>query len=110
MADEATGAGAPDWRRIAANPDYRALVKERSRLGWTLAMLMFVAYAAYLLLIAFDKALLAKPIVASGVTSWGIPAGFGLIVFAIVIVALYVARANSRYDRLTREILEEASR
>ena len=102
--------GAPDWRNIAENPKYRALVKERSLLGWTLATLMFAFYAAYLLLIAFDKALLAKPIVASGVTSWGIPAGFGLIVFAIVIVAVYVARANDRYDRMTREILEEAAR
>ena len=102
--------GAPDWRRIADNPKYRALVKERSRLGWTLAAVMFALYVAYLLLIAFDKALLAKPIFVGGVTSWGIPAGFGLIVFAIIIVAVYVARANGRFDRLTREILEEAAR
>ncbi|KQS55398.1 hypothetical protein ASG17_04755 [Brevundimonas sp. Leaf363] len=101
--------GAPHWRRIADNPKYRALVKERSRLGWTLATVMFAFYVAYLLLIAFDKALLAKPIFAGGVTSWGIPAGFGLIVFAILIVAFYVARANSRFDRLTREILEDAA-
>ena len=107
---EGTGAGAPEWRRIADNPEYRKLVAERSRLGWTLAAVMFAFYAAYLLLIAFDKAALAKPIVAGGVTSWGIPAGFGLIVFAIVIVAVYVARANGRYDRITREILEEAGR
>jgi uncharacterized membrane protein (DUF485 family) len=102
--------GAPDWRRIAENPEYRALVKERSRLGWTLAALMFGLYAAYLLLIAFDKAALARPIMAGGVTSWGIPAGFGLIVFAILIVAVYVARANGRYDRITARILEEAGR
>lgn len=108
MTEEATGASAPDWRAIADNPKYRALVKERSRLGWALAAVMFALYVAYLLLIAFDKALLAKPIVAGGVTSWGIPAGFGLIVFAIVITGVYVARANSRYDRLTREVLEEA--
>lgn len=101
--------GAPDWRRIAENPEYRALVKERSRLGWALAAVMFTLYAAYLMLIAFDKAALAKPISASGVTSWGIPAGFGLIVFAIVITGVYVWRANGRYDRITARILEEDS-
>lgn len=110
MADEATGAAAPDWRIIAANPEYRALVKERSVLGWTLAGLMFAGYAAYLLLIAFDKAVLARPIVAGGVTSWGIPVGFGLIIFAIVITGIYVARANGRYDRLTRALIEDATR
>jgi len=30
-----------------------------------------------------------------------------VIVFTIVITALYVRRANGEFDRLTREILEE---
>jgi uncharacterized membrane protein (DUF485 family) len=34
----------------------------------------------------------------------GIPIGFGVIVFTIVITAFYVQRANSQYDDLTEAI------
>jgi uncharacterized membrane protein (DUF485 family) len=40
----------------------------------------------------------------------GIPIGLGVIVFTIVITGLYVRRANGEYDRLTAEILKEASK
>ena len=33
----------------------------------------------------------------------GIPIGFGVIVFTIVITAFYVRRANSEFDTLTDE-------
>ena len=34
----------------------------------------------------------------------GIPIGFGVIVFTIVITAIYVKRANSEFDDLTADI------
>ena len=34
----------------------------------------------------------------------GIPLGFGVIVFTIIITAVYVRRANSEFDRLTEEV------
>jgi uncharacterized membrane protein (DUF485 family) len=34
----------------------------------------------------------------------------GVIVFTIVITGIYVRRANDEYDRLTAEILKEASK
>ena len=40
--------------------------------------------------------------------SLGIPVGFGLIVLTILLTAIYVVRANGEFDRLTREIKEEA--
>ena len=60
-------------------------------------------------LIAFDKEFLARPI-GSGVTTLGIPIAFGVIVFTIAITGLYVRRANSEYDRLTAQLLEDAAR
>ena len=38
----------------------------------------------------------------------GIPIGMGVIVFTVLITAVYVRRANSEFDALTREILESA--
>ena len=69
---------------------------------------MLIVYYGYIALIAFDKEFLANPI-GAGVTTIGIPIGMAVIVFSIVITGLYVRRANSEFDALTREIIEEAT-
>ena len=99
----------PVVARIEANPKYQALKRQRSRFGWLLTLLMLLAYYGFIGLIAFDKEFLAEPI-GAGVTTLGIPIAFGVIVFTIAITGLYVRRANSEYDRLTAEILEDATR
>jgi len=95
--------------RIEANPKYQELKRKRNSFGWTLAIVMFIVYYGYIGLIAFDKSFLAQPF-GDGVTSLGIPIGMGVIVFTILITALYVRRANSEYDALTAEILKDASK
>ena len=99
----------PVVARIEANPKYQALKRKRGGFGWLLTLLMLVVYYGFIGLIAFDKEFLAKPI-GAGVTTLGIPIAFGVIVFTIAITGLYVRRANGEYDRLTAEILEDATR
>ncbi len=82
---------------VAADPRYADLVRRRARLGWLLSAIMFLSFAGYLLLVAFDKALLARPI-GDGVTSLGIPIGLGLILLAILLTGIYVAYANRYFD------------
>jgi uncharacterized membrane protein (DUF485 family) len=101
-----TGEGR-DLRAVAENPKYKKLIAKRTRFGWILTAIMLVCYYGYVSLIAFDKAFLAKPI-GGGEMSVGIPLGFGLIVLAIILTGVYVIRANGEFDRLTREIVEEA--
>lgn len=93
---------------IEANPKYHELRRKRTAFGWTLTVLMLLVYFGYIALIAFNKPFLAQPI-GNGVTTLGIPIGMGVIIFTIVITGIYVRRANGEYDRLTAEILEEAS-
>ena len=95
--------------RIEANPKYHELKRKRNAFGWMLTILMLIVYFGYIALIAFNKPFLAQPI-GSGVTTIGIPIGLGVIVFTIIITGIYVRRANSEFDALTRQILEEASR
>ncbi len=95
--------------KIEANPKYHELRRKRNAFGWTLTVLMLVVYFGYIALIAFNKPFLARPI-GDGVTTIGIPIGLGVIIFTIVITGIYVRRANGEYDRLTAEILEEASK
>lgn len=95
--------------RIEANPKYHELRRKRTVFGWTLTVAMLFVYFGYIALIAFNKPFLAQPI-GTGVTTLGIPIGMGVIVFTILITGIYVRRANSEYDRLTAEILQEASK
>jgi uncharacterized membrane protein (DUF485 family) len=95
--------------KIEANPKYHELRRKRNTFGWTLTALMMLVYYGYIALIAFNKPFLAQPI-GTGVTSLGIPIALGVIIFTIVITGLYVRRANGEYDRLTAEILQEASK
>lgn len=99
----------PIVAKIEANPKYHELRRKRNSFGWMLTIIMMVVYYGYIALIAFNKPFLAQPI-GAGVTSLGIPIGMFVIVFTIVITGLYVRRANSEYDRLTAEILKEASK
>lgn len=92
--------------RISANPDYQLLKQKRSRFGWILTILMLIVYYGFIVLVAFDKAFLATRF-GGGVMTYGIPIGFGVIVFTILITAVYVQRANSEYDALSEKIKRE---
>ena len=94
--------------KIRSNAASRELVRKRSRLGWTLTALVLVVYYGYVLLIAFNKEMLAAKI-GAGVTTWGMPIGLFVIVFTVVITGFYVRRANSAYDELTDQIKREAA-
>lgn len=95
--------------KIRTHPKYAQLKSRRNRFGWTLSLLMLVVYYGYIALIAFNKAFLAQPL-GAGVTTLGVPLGMGVIVFTIVITGIYVSRANSEYDALAKDILEDATR
>jgi uncharacterized membrane protein (DUF485 family) len=89
--------------RIAAHPKYQELKSKRTSFGWTLTAMMMVVYYGFIGLIAFDKSFLAQKM-GTGVMTIGMPIGFGVIVFTVVITGIYVRRANSEFDDLTEEI------
>ena len=95
--------------KIAANPKYQKLVGTRSSFGWILTMIMMVVYYGYIAIIAFNKEVLAARL-GEGVMTVGIPVGLGVIFFTVLITGFYVRRANSEFDQLTREIVEEAGK
>jgi uncharacterized membrane protein (DUF485 family) len=89
--------------RIASHPKYQELKSKRSSFGWWLTIAMLVVYYGFILLVAFDKPLLASRI-GSGVMTLGMPIGLGVIVFTILITAIYVRRANREFDQLSDDI------
>jgi uncharacterized membrane protein (DUF485 family) len=93
--------------RIQGDPNYQTLVRERSSFGWTLAILTLVVYYGFIAIVAFDPPLIATAV--SGSITVGIILGAGLIVFSILVTGIYILRANSRYDDLTRAIVASAT-
>ena len=89
--------------RIAAHPKYQELKHKRSAFGWWLTIAMLVVYYGFIVLVAFNKEFLATRL-GEGVTTVGMPIGLGVIVFTIVITAIYVKRANSEFDSLAEEL------
>jgi uncharacterized membrane protein (DUF485 family) len=90
-------------RKISTHPKYLELKAKRSSFGWWLTLAMMIVYYGFVLLVAFNKPFLSQRL-GDGVMTMGIPVGFGVIVFTIVITAFYVQRANSQYDDLTEAI------
>ena len=96
--------------RIQKNPKFMQFVRMRNNYSIILSIMMMVVYFGYILLVAFNKQFLATKISAGAVTSIGIPLGVGVLVFTIVITAIYVRRANSEFDAIKDEIVREASK
>lgn len=91
--------------RIARSAPFQALVRERSRFTWMLTAIMLATYFGFILLVAFAPEILARPI-GRLTTTIGIPIGIGVIVTGIMLTAIYVHRANRRFDDLTSQISE----
>jgi uncharacterized membrane protein (DUF485 family) len=106
MNDEEAAAHSDRLARVAADPRYQALVARRSRFTWILTSIMLATFFGYILLIAFNKEFLARPI-GGGATSLGIPIGLGVIALAIVLTGIYVRRANSDFDPMVKSIRED---
>ena len=93
-------------QRILDNPKYQRLKARRSSFGWWLTAAMMIVYYGFILLVAFNKEFLSQRL-GDGVMTVGIPVGFGVILFTIVITAIYVRRANSEFDDLSHAIITE---
>jgi uncharacterized membrane protein (DUF485 family) len=95
-------------QRVSLHPDYLALKSRRGRLGWWLTAAMLVVYYGFILLVAFDKPLLATRL-GTGVTTLGMPIGLAVIIFTVVITGIYVRRANREFDALAEKLRAEVT-
>jgi uncharacterized membrane protein (DUF485 family) len=96
-----------DPQRIQAHPAFRQLASERARFGTGMSLGTAGAYFTYILTIAFWPRLLGLPLWSGTVITWGVLIAVGLIAFGFVLTAVYVQRANSRFDHLSQRLLEE---
>ena len=105
--DEASQSDATLEARVAADPRYVALVRDRQRFSWTLTAITVIVYSAFIALIAFDKPLMAQP-VGGGTVSLAVLLGVAMLLGTIAICAVYVWRANGAYDARLAAVLASA--
>lgn len=90
---------------ILANPEFRALVKQRRLFSWSMTALMLAVYFGFILSLAFIPARLGTPVIEGQPMTWGVPIGFGMLAFTILLVAVYVWRTNTCYDPKIKAII-----
>jgi uncharacterized membrane protein (DUF485 family) len=93
--------------KVKNNPKYVELVTKRSRFAWILTILMLIIYYGFIIIVAFDKEFFGTPLSEGMITTRGIPLGVFVIVSAFVLTGIYVWRANSTFDQLTKQIKED---
>lgn len=98
------------YERVANHPKFQELCKKRNGFALVLSLIVLGVYYAFVLVASLNPGLFSAPL-AEGLT-WpvGLAAGFAIQMFAFLMTGVYVSRANSEFDSLNREILEEAGR
>lgn len=95
--------------RVKADPLFHELVRQRSSFAWLLSALVLLIYFGFIMMVAYNKELLGQSLF-GGVTTVGIPVGVGVIISAFILTGIYVARANSKFDELTKQIIEKVKK
>lgn len=93
---------------IINSPEFMALVARKGSISAVLTVIMLGAYFGFILILAFNKQLLAA-LISDGL-SVGIPVGLGVIILAWVLTGIYVFWANSSYDSAVNSIRQGLKR
>jgi uncharacterized membrane protein (DUF485 family) len=91
--------------KIIDSPAFKNLVKRRWLVSMVLTLTMLFIYIGFLLVVAFNKGLLATKIGTH--YTLAIPVGLGIIVAAWLLTGVYVFWANNSYDNAVEALKRE---
>jgi cation/acetate symporter len=83
------------------------LVRTRSRFALKLSAFVLVIYYAFMMIVAFKPALLKTPVSDTSVISIGFPIAVLMFVLFWLLTGWYVHRSNTRYDQMSRDVIQE---
>lgn len=90
-------------KKIKSNPKYNELVSKRNSFSLKLSLFVLAMFYGYVLVIAFNKEILATRI-GDGVMTIAYPIAAGIIVISFITTLIYVTRANSEFEDLEMSI------
>lgn len=97
------------YDHIRGNKEFHNLVRQKSKLTWSLSALVLVVYYAFILVIAFEPGWLATPMSEGSTLSWGLPVGILVILFTFAVTGVYVHKANTLFDKLMQGIVDASN-
>ncbi|QCN97430.1 DUF485 domain-containing protein (plasmid) [Azospirillum argentinense] len=98
------------YERVLSNPKFAAMTASRARFSWRLALIVLAVYYAFVFASALAPDLMARPLAEGMTFPVGLAAGIVITVFCSLMTGVYVLRANSRYDAMNRDLLNEVGR
>jgi uncharacterized membrane protein (DUF485 family) len=87
---------------------FHELVVRKWKFSLTMTAIMLIVYFGFILVLAFNKEILAAKIGEN--MTVGIPVGILIILLACVMTGIYVLWANTTYDKSIQEILKTMPR
>ncbi len=96
--------------KIRQNPKFQTLVDRRSRFAWSLSAIVLVVFYGFVMVVAFNPAALGASLTGTSFVTVGFAAGLFMFVSFWLLTAFYVRRANTEFDVMTKELVEEAWR
>jgi cation/acetate symporter len=96
------------YAQMRANPKFDQLVAKRSSYAWTLAAIVLTLFYGFVLVVAFNPTVLGQPVSEGSRLTVGVAVELFMFILFWVLTALYVKRANTEFDALTQEVIQEA--
>ncbi|MGO4311472.1 DUF485 domain-containing protein [Pseudomonas sp. KB_15] len=94
--------------QVRANPKFKHLTRQRAHLAWSLSCVVLAIYYSFIMVVAFVPAWLHLPLYDGSHLSLGMPIGVTIILLSWLLTAWYVHRANTHFDVLSSQILQES--
>ena len=92
------------------NPKFTELVRKRGRFAWTLSAVVLTLFYGFVLVVAFAPQSLGQALSEGSQYTVGLVLELSMFVLFWVLTALYVRRANTEFDAITKEIVREATK
>jgi len=96
------------YERMRGNPKFGELVAKRGRFAWTLAIIVLAMFYGFVMVVAFNPLSLGQPVAEGSRLTVGVAVELFMFIFFWVLTAVYVRRANTEFDALTQQIVQEA--
>jgi len=96
------------YESMRVNPKFRELCAKRGRFAWILAVIVLVMFYGFVMTVAFNPAALGQPIMEGSMLTVGVAAELFMFIFFWLLTAFYVWRANTKFDAMTQEIVQDA--
>ena len=95
------------YAHIRNNPKFDELVTKRQRFAVVLSVIVLVLFYGFIMQVGFFPEVFGKQI-GDGKLTYGVVAGFFQFVFFVLLTWLYVRRANTEFDQINEELINEA--